>query len=219
VSPFLAKGILNSEFFADFDKISKLDEKTVLALSNFIFEHAISDTIEAADFEWLRSLLKGSTEKPEDLISVVVFITKEVQKAIAREFTEEAISCAADELFDDQRHRETFKILLSPGAKRAIEIEVSTRRRYYLRSGNPRIREINAITDLRPIFAKKEDEEVAEPVLISWLPLVTLEIVSELNEIKENHLFLLDKDALEKLTQSLERARKELMWLDSQHLE
>jgi len=81
--------------------------------------------------------------------------------------------------------------------------------------GIPRIKTATCACDARAVFRSNrydeaKDDEQAYFVLSRFVPVAILEIVSELNEQKTTHGFLLNEEQLEELINILQRARKRI---------
>ena len=84
-----------------------------------------------------------------------------------------------------------------------------------LATGNPSIASACAVVDIRAVFqSNKYDEDLgdAQPyfALDRCLPVAILEIVSELNEVKSTHTYLLNEKTLQELCDILDRTKKRL---------
>ena len=81
--------------------------------------------------------------------------------------------------------------------------------------GVPSIKSATYACDMRALFETNKYEEAQDDnqayfVLNHFVPIVILEIVSELNEKTTNHSFVLDDKKLEELQNILQRARKRM---------
>jgi hypothetical protein len=116
LNSFLLKDTLNEKFFADFAKLANLSSEDVVALAEFVSE--LTSTESAGPLKPRLGnrdpkRLLTFDELPQ-LISLVVFLRRRAEYAKPEEVTKEAIARVAEELFEDQRHRETFETLLNP---------------------------------------------------------------------------------------------------------
>lgn len=213
MSQFLNRANISSTFYGEFKAVSALSGNELSKVAAFVAEVASREEVDSELLADLRAGVSVSPEAFEQVAKIALFLGAQFRSAAGVLKKVEDLRASAQLLLDDPKDVEAFVSVLKGALERTREITLASQRDTYLRCGNPRIVGTYVTADLRPVFEKSSDEG-QELSPLDWLPLVTLELVGELNGIKENHLFIADQKALGKLIDSLQKGLRKMEWLE-----
>jgi len=140
----------------------------------------------------------------------LAFLASQVRRTSSRDLAAEAVQEAASRLSLSEPERGSFLILFSQVVAQAADIEKAARRDFFMKCGNPHLQDVFATCDLRPVFARGSSNDSEPRDILMWERVLQLELVGELNEVTENHHFVLTAEDLAMLMRKLKRAEQEL---------
>lgn len=110
-----------------------------------------------------------------------------------------------------EEERRAFSTLMGLVVERRGEAVRATARLQAMRTGPPRIESANAVVDLRFVFGRAEAEGdgggAPDPgEALSCVPVTMLELISERNGVRENHVFQLSEVELKQFVRTMRRA-------------
>lgn len=213
MSEFLSRANLTSTFFEHYRALAGLTKEQRTKVADFV-AHCASEAPEEKDLQTLQKDLAAPAGQFANIAGIAVHLASQFKRVAQDIQTPEQLRAATEDVFEDENDRKILEELLEPSLKRAAEVELASRKYWALRTGNARIEGTYITCDLRPIFRKRPEDEESETVILDWMPVATLELISKLNEIEQNHLFLLDRAALLKLKARIERALREMQMLE-----
>lgn len=204
---------MSSSFFEDYKALVELPKDERAKVAAFV-GNCTAEGFEGADLQTFGKDLAAPADKFERIARVAVFLANQFRRVAHDIQTADQLHAAIGDVFEDAGDRQIIVDLLEPSLQRAAEVELAYGKHGCLRSGNARIVGTEITCDLRPVFRVHSEEEDSDPVILDWMPVATLELISKLNDIERNHLFLLDKPALLKLNGRLKRALSKLDMLE-----
>jgi hypothetical protein len=152
------------------------------------------------------------TDKLKTAISVAVFVWT---RWATRRLTKAQVICDLEGIGVAESQRVAATPLLD-----AMEGKIESLRRqmslgFVLGTGTPKIKSAICVVDARAVFDSQEHDEtlgLAQPYfnLDRLVPIVVLEMISELNGEKATHAFLMTETGLTEVREVLDRARQRL---------
>jgi len=219
VSSLLPEAFLTEQFVDDLKVVLGLPEAKMEQLARFVRDFAVREFPEH-ETETYFSEMERMLDLPRHEFSLAarlcLFLGQHVRQLPKDQISLETIRDCAYSLGLENDERTAFERLFSEVIRERERVELTDRRRIYLRSGNPRIDQVYATCDLRAIFAAGSNKDLPSLSVLDWEPVVQLELVSKLNDVTENHIFLLSCDELEQFTAKLRRAAEQLDLLRGQ---
>lgn len=205
----------SKEFQEDLRVLLKLNPKIAAAMA---IEYATSPSFDEEDLVRAVGDLDVAPEKVEPLARILLFYAKSLMRERLPRVASEEFESQLTSLGLEERERQAFREFVEILSAEQETANFQAARTHWLRVGCARVESARAACDLRCVYELAERQDEARDLentqdneprpgrLLRIEPVVLLEFETELNEVKENHVFQLTEKELLQLIRILRRA-------------